>query len=215
MKKRTVQGLALLLALLVLAGCAGPEEKPVQPPEEPKVPVEDVTEPQRPDEPVQESRPEPLDHLAVELVVDWSDSERVLGALSEMQRLLGDALLAVGYQVEEISVTISTAGGFTANAMMDGGVDLAFMPAVDYITCESGAAAVLTTGEEPCETVVAVSLGREELGDSFPKDLETALLETEPGIMLLTLYRADKTYLPAGEEAIQAVRDWLEEQEER
>lgn len=40
--------------------------------------------------------------------------------------------------MEDVTVTISTAGGFTAEALAEGGVDVAFLPAVDYVASEAG-----------------------------------------------------------------------------
>ena len=210
--KKEKKLLLLLLVLCLLTGCVGgghdgndgqppPEEAPVQqrPDDEPEEPVlrEDIL----------------LEHLAVEVVVDWEDTERILGELENIRQLLEGALAARGCQVEEIGVTISTAGGFTADALLSGGVDVALLPAIDFLSCASGAAAVLIDSEEPCETVLAVSTGREVLDGAFSAALEAALLETEEGQALLEICRPGVGYLPADETALQAVRELLEQRE--
>ena len=216
MKKRNWKcALALLLAVLLLAGC-GPKE-PLPPEQTEQPPTETV----QPEDPVEEDTgederiPVPLEHLTVELVVDWIDSDRLLDKLEDLRLLLGEALLTAGYQVEEISITISTAGGMTADAVVGGGVDLAILSSLDFLSCESRAWAVLITDEVPCETVVAVSRARGDLGQDFCTAVEQALLDTEQGAAFLHLYRSGETYLPASEEAIRAVREHFAEQEEQ
>ena len=74
---------------------------------------------------------------------------------------------------------------------------------------------MLITDEVPCETVVAVSRARGDLGQNFCTAVEQALLDTEQGAAFLQLYRSGETYLPASEEAIRAVREHFAEQEEQ
>lgn len=141
-----------------------------------------------PGEPEQESRS--LEGLTVELVVDWEETDRVLEDRTELERLLREALEAQGWAVEEVQVTISTAGGSTGDALAAGGVDAACLPEEDYGAREGDADAVLTAPG----TVFAVTGAREELDESFRAALAAALLETEPGAEFLSRCSPGRTY---------------------
>lgn len=155
-----------------------------------------------------------IDHLTVELVVDWDDSDRILSEVDELSQLLQEGLQEQYCQVEAITITLSTAGGFTGSALAEGGVDIACLPAVDYVAWESDAYAVLTTDEALCSAVVAVTAAREALNEDFRSALTQALLETEAGTEFLEIYCPGLTYVPAEDAAISAVREWLAAQEE-
>lgn len=163
-----------------------------------------------------EAEPLSLDTLTVEAVVDWETAERMLTSLEDMSRWLKEALAEENCLVEEVAVTVNTAGGYTAQALAAGGVDVALLPAVDFIAWEEDAQALLVSGEDPCETVAAVTLSRPELDDAFCQTLAAALTETEAGEQFLTACRPDAVFASASEEALQAVRDYaadLEAQE--
>lgn len=210
--KKTLFPIILLLLCLLPAACGQGGGKPAQTDTTPTESQDPQDDGQAPSSLPEDGGPVLLDSLTVELVVDWEDADRMLSALDSMKRLLAEALLAQGYDVEEITVTISTAGGFTGEAMSGGGVDVAFLPAADYIAYEKNARAVLVTDEDICEIVAALTLRREELDDGFQSALEQALLETEAGGSFLETYRAGAIFLPASGEAIDAVRDWVTEQ---
>ena len=92
------------------------------------------------------------------------------GALEEVGCTLG----------EPATVTIGTAGGITAQALADGGVDVAFLPAEDLLTTEEDAAiGVLMNTDQ--DFFLASSTGREELDEHFRSLLEEALTTTEDG----------------------------------
>jgi len=207
----------MVVLCLLLAACGRGGQEPQ---ESGDPPAEEVVQPPMEDgageEPPQggEARQLNIGHLTVELVADWGESDRLLSEMEELSRLLQTGLREQNCEVEEITVTLSTAGGFTSNALAEGGIDAAWMPAVDYISCEDAAYAVLTTDEEPCTTVLAVSAAREELDGNFRAALSSALLETEAGAEFLERYCPGLTFLPADEAALDAVREWLAAQEE-
>ena len=198
MNKKPFLLLALLFALL-LSACG--EQAQPDPPPLPSVPDAPV-------EPVLPEEPAALGPLTVEVVVDWEEAPRLLSRLEHLSDLLSEGLLERGYAPEEVAVTISTAGGVTADALCAGGVDAAFLPAVDYLAAEGQAAAILTTDEAVCSAVAAVTAGREELDETFCAALAGAL--TESGF-LKDCYPG-RTYIPASEEALQALRDWAGEE---
>ncbi len=208
----------MVVFCLLLAACGRGGQEP-QEGEDP--PAEEVVQPPREDgaeeEPPQggeAGRQLNIGHLTVELVADWGESDRLLSEMEELSLLLQTGLREQNCEVGEITVTLSTAGGFTSNALAEGGVDAAWMPAVDYISCEDAAYAVLTTDEELCTTVLAVSASREELDGDFRAALSAALLETEAGAEFLGRYCPGLTFLPADGAALDAVREWLAAQEE-
>ena len=211
MKKTDFLLWAFLLCLL-LAACGNSERETPQagdpPPEEQTQPEEE-----RDIAPSHEAAdPAVIDHLTVELAVDWEDADRLLPELDDLSRLLQEGLRAENYQVDEITVTLSTAGGFTAASLAEGGVDAACLPAMDYAAEAEGAYAVLTSDEDICSAVVAVTAAREELDEAFRDALAEALLQTEPGASFLDACRPGLVWVPAEEEALQAVREQLAEQ---
>ncbi len=168
----------LLAACLLLAGCRR-AETPAEPPPEPSPPPA-VIQPEE-NQPAEEPHSLFLDSLTVEVVVDWEDADRVLDHLEELSRLLDGALEAVDCTLEEpAAITIGTAGGITAQALADGGVDAAFLPAADLLTTEDDAAiGVLMNTDQ--DFFLAASTAREELDEYFRSALEEALTATEDG----------------------------------
>jgi len=158
--------------------------------------------------------PVSLGRLTVELVVDWEETDRILSSLDQLSELLGEGLLAQGYAAEGITVTISTAGGITGSALAEGGVDAACMPATDYAECGDGAAAILVTDEAVSTGVVAVTTAREELDEAFRAALASALRDTSAGVQFLETCYPGTAYVPATEEALQAIRSLAAEQGE-
>lgn len=203
--------LLLLLLTLALAACGG-EPTPTDPPAPPQTEVPVPTVPEEPAPTEDEPQPEILDHLTVELVVDWSDSDQMLTQLSALSDLLIDALAQECWEVEDITVTVSTAGGFTGEALAGGGVDIALLPAVDYLAWESGAAAVLTDSGEIPAAVVAVTNARAALDDSFRAALADALTQQAPGREFMAAWCGEQTFVPAAEDALQALREQMAEE---
>lgn len=168
----------LLAVCLLLAGCRR-AETPAETPPEPSPPPAAVLPEEN--QPAGEDRSLFLDSLQVEVVVDWEDADRVLDHLEELSRLLDGALEAVDCTLEEpAAITIGTAGGITAQALADGGVDAAFLPAADLLTTEDDAAiGVLMNTDQ--DFFLAASTAREELDEYFRSALEEALTTTEDG----------------------------------
>lgn len=174
MKHRSVW--LLLAACLLLAGCRRAE---TEMPPEPAPPPTSV-QPED-NQPAEEPRSLFLNSLTVEIVVDWEDADRVLDSLGELSRLLDGALEEAGCTLKEpATVTIGTAGGITAQALADGGVDAAFLPAADLLTTDADAAiGVLMNTDQ--DFFLAASTAREELDEYFRFALEEALTTTEDG----------------------------------
>lgn len=165
--------IVLLSLCLLLAGCQ--KDVPPPEPEEPSSPAP-VTEPaQTPAEPA----PEPLvlNRLTVEVVVDWEDADRILSSLEELSQLLREALGGKLCLADDVVVTIGTAGGITAQALADGGVDAAFLPTADFLEMEEGKAAAVLESEDG-GVAAAVSTGMDE---RFGSILAEALTELEAG----------------------------------
>ena len=174
----------ILMALCLLsAACAQRPREEALPPPAPEAPA--VPEPPAPEE---EGRA--LERLTVELVVDWEDTDRVLEGRAELERLLQAALAGQAWTVEEVQITISTAGGPTGDALAAGGVDAACLPEED---CEAREADALPVLAAPGRVLGA----REELDGDFRAALAEALLETEEGAAFLSLYSPDTVYTAA------------------
>lgn len=185
--------LPVLALALLLSACGAREQPDKQPDPPPPAPVEPAEPAALPEEPAA------LGPLTVEVVVDGEEAERLLERLEDLSALLGEGLLERGYAPEEVVITISTAGGVTADALRAGGVDAACLPAADYLAAEGQAEAILTTDDGAA--AAAVTAGREE--GAFHAALAGAL--TESGF--LEVCYPGRTYLPATEEALQALRD--------
>ena len=98
-----------------------------------------------------------------------------------------------------------------ADALAAGGVDIALMPAEDYLSCEDSAAGILMDdGEIP--TVVAAVTGTEaELDSAFQDALMIAL--TDGGEeSFLSLCCPGIGFIPFDSDALQPIRDRLAEE---
>lgn len=174
MKGRIVWVLAAVC--LLLAGCRRAETETPPEPSPPPVSVQPEE-----DQPAEKPRPLFLESLSVEVMVDWEDADRMLGSLDELSRLLDSALEEVGCTLgEPATVTIGTAGGITAQALADGGVDVAFLPAEDLLTTEEDAVVGVLMNTDQ-DFFLAASTAREELDEHFRSLLENALTMTEDG----------------------------------
>ena len=171
----------LLLLCLLLTACNQAAQPDTLPAENPAPPAAAPIPPAgwEIDEP---SDPEPvfLDRLTIEVVVDWSEADRILSRLEELSQLVGEALEEKECTVENpVTVTIGTAGGVTAQALAGGGVDAAILPTGDYAEIEEKASAVFHSMDDGIMAVV--TLAREELDENFRTLLSSALLETDAG----------------------------------
>lgn len=188
----------LLGVCLLLAGCRRTE---IETPPEPSPPAVSV-QPKEP-QPTEEPRSLFLDSLTVEVVVDWEDADRVLDSLEELSRLLDSALEEADCTLgEPAAVTIGTAGGITALALADGGVDAAFLPAADLLTTEDDAAiGVLMNTDQ--DFFLAASTARKELDEYFRSALAEALTATEDGQAFLEICYPGVEFVRAAERPIE------------
>lgn len=151
--------------------------------------------------------------LTVELVVDWAIADTLLSHLDDLSDRLHTALAEAGCPLDSVTLTINTAGGFTAQALLEGGIDAAILPAIDIIAHEKQAAILALSGEEIPETAIAVSLADETLSEEFRQLLFKVLTETPDGQDFLAACCGDAVFSHPSEEALQAVRDRLKELE--
>ena len=212
--KKILLPLALALCLL-LAACGNSDTENTE-----NAGADNSVETNQPDTsvpPDSEDTPEDegpitLGALTVEVVVDCDSADALLSQLEDLSMLLDEKLAAQGYDAEAITVTVSTAGGTTADALSAGGVDIALLPAVDFIACEDSAVGLLMSNEEVPSAVVAVTLAKEELDEAFQQALAAAL--TDGGQeSFLTLCRPAGEYVTFDSAALQPVRDQLAEDE--
>lgn len=152
--------------------------------------------------------------LTVELVVDWAIADTLLSHLDELSDQLHAAMEESGCPLDGVTLTINTAGGFTAQALLEGGIDAAILPAVDIITHEERTSILALSGEEIPETAIAVSLAKDTLSEEFREILMTALTETQNGQDFLAACCGDAVFSVPTEDTLQAVRDYLRELEE-
>lgn len=155
--------------------------------------------------------PVELGALTVEVVVDSQDADNFLSLLKDLSALLDQKLSENGYDAEAVTVTVSTAGGATADALAAGGVDIALMPAEDFVACEDSAAGVLMDDSETPTDVAAVTEAKAELDAAFQEALAAAL--TDGGSdSFLALCRPNMAYVAFDSAALQSIRDRLAEE---
>lgn len=219
--KRKILISFLITLCLVLSACA--QNNP--PPNADPIPSPDSSMQQEQQDPSSEDTATPPENnedtqqtitpieLTIELVVEWEDADALLSRLEEMGSMLRMALEEVGYPMERVTLTISTAGGFTAEALVQGGVDAAVLPAVDFITCSQSVAGIAMSSEEVSETVIALSLADGQPSSDFCAAFFDALTKTDPGQGFLSLCRPGAVFTVPTEEAMQAVYDWVAEQQ--
>ena len=130
--------LMAVLLVLCLVGCgkekaqSGAASSPAQ------SGVESVT----PEEPLH------LESLTVEFQRGATDSALLLKAVKELPAALQSVLEESGVTVDEVSVTIGSSCEATAQAVAEGGVDLAFLPAAELARVETCPEILLVTGGE-------------------------------------------------------------------
>ena len=171
-----------------------------------------TTDPDDTDIPDETQGPVALGPLTVEVDVTWDSADSLLSRLEDLSLLLDKSLEANGYDAESITVTVSTTGGTTADALAAGGVDIALLPVEDFIACESSAAGVLMSDEAPPVNIVAVSGVNEELDDAFQTALSAALADKSEGESFLSLCYPDQVYISFESEALQPLREQLAEE---
>lgn len=172
---------------------------------QPDVPV-DPAQPESPDEP---QGPIDLGMLTVEVVLEWDKADELLSQLNDLSQELDQALKSQGYDAESITVTVSTAGGTTADALAAGGVDVALLPAADYLSCEDSATGILMTGEDVPSNIVAVTNAKPEWDEAFREALSAALTETGEKGNFLTICDPSGVYGAFDATALQPLREQL------
>ena len=218
--KKKILALFLFTVCLILCACVQ-DQSPVQ--NDPAPPATNQTQ-QHTSPPVDDTPAPPAntedapqvfapEELTVELVVEWEAADAILSRLEDMGEMLRLALEESGYSVERVTLTISTAGGFTAEALAQGGIDAAVLPAVDFITCRESTAGIAMSSEEIPETVIALSLHNGTPDSAFCTALFDALTKTEQGTEFMSLCRPGAVFITPTEEAMQAVQDWIDQQE--
>lgn len=219
--KKNILLLFLFTFCLILSACMQEQNSPQT---DPVPPTTNQTQ-QQPTPPPDDSPVPPAENegtpstfapeeLTMELVVEWETADALLSRLEDMGEMLRLALEDSGYSVERVTLTISTAGGFTAEALSQGGIDAAVLPAVDFITCPESTTGIAMSSEEIPETVIALSLHKGMPDSTFCSALFDALTKTEQGKEFLQLCRPDAVFVVPTEEAMQTVADWVAQQEE-
>ena len=222
MKRLRIPALLLALILILCACTQQPQATPpipgtsdqqqTAPPQtgqdtgtETDPPVSDTPDP---------SAPLSMETLTVELVVEWEDVDERLSQKDKLTELLRTALEESGCTVEQLTITINTAGGITAEALTQGGVDAAVLPAADFITCRESIAGIAMSQEEISETVIALSLTKGLPDSDFCSIFFNALTATEAGQEFLSICRPGAVFDVPTEEAMQAVLDSVAQQEQ-
>lgn len=152
--------------------------------------------------------------ITVELVVEWEIADAILSALDDLSEQLRQAVEEAGCQLDSVTLTISTAGAYTADSLIDGGVDAAILPSVDIIPYENQVAILALSAEEIPQTAIAVSRTNSDLDEAFRESLFCALTQTEDGQAFLSAICGETEFSAPTDEALQAVRDYLHEWEE-
>lgn len=116
-----------VLFLLLLSACGPAEgEKSPEPPE---------------------AGPLELDTLAVEVSRGALSTEELTQAVRELPEALKAALADQGVEAEAIIVSVGSSPEAMAQAVREGGVDVAFLPAEDYAALEHPPRLLLTAGD--------------------------------------------------------------------
>ena len=98
--------------------------------------------------PVVEQEPLVLESLTVEFLRGSADAAVLMQAVKELPGQLQAALEEAGVTVEEVSVTMSGSCATTAQAVAEGGADLAFLPVEELVRAEAYPHVLLVAGEE-------------------------------------------------------------------
>ena len=92
-----------------------------------------------------------LESLAVEISKNGLSTERLLQAKRELPKQLQTAFSQAGLNIGQVTVTIGSSPNATAQALKEGTVDLAFLPADDFLRV-GGAAVLLADAPQPALT---------------------------------------------------------------
>lgn len=209
--------IALLMALcLLLCACSLPGNSDMQT-DLPNVDGQQTNTPDNgeTDDSGSSHAPQPVypADLTIELVVDWDIADTLLSHLDDLSDRLHAALSEAGCPLDYVTLTISTAGGYTAQALLEGGIDAAILPAVDIIAHEDQTAILALSSEEIPETAIVLSLADDTLSEEFRALLFTVLTESPNGQDFLAACCGDALFSAPTEDSLQAVRDHLNDLE--
>lgn len=133
--------LPLLLALaLVLSGCGRRDDSPPDPEPEPPAGAEEPS--------AAGEGPLELDGLRIEICRGGLGSERLMEAVRALPELLRSALAEHGICANAVQVTIGSSPAATVQALNEGAVDIAILPAEGFAGQETEAAVLLASGPQ-------------------------------------------------------------------
>ena len=225
MKKRVLTALLLCISVFMSACMTlpGGNDTPTQndPPlsndHTTPMPDKDNEAPPDQDTPADDDKTEEAAYpaeLIVELVVEWEMADTILSLLDDLSDLLRTAVAEAGCELDSVTLTISTAGAYTADSLVDGGIDMAFLPSVDIIPHEERAVILALSSDEIPQSAIAVSLADDDLTEAFRGALFTALTQTQAGQDFISAVCGETVFTTPTEETLQAVRDYWRELEE-
>ena len=137
--------LPLLLALaLLLSGCGRRENTPPAPVPDPPAGTEEPGEVL----PITGEHPLELDILRIEICRGGLGSERLMEAVRTLPELLRAALADHHVIADAVQVTIGSSPAATVQALNEGTVDVAILPAVGFAGQETEAAVLLASGPQ-------------------------------------------------------------------
>lgn len=134
--------LPLLLALALLLSACGRREGDPPPAQEPSA---DTEEPSG-TPPISAENPLELDTLRIEVCRGGLGSDRLMEAARELPELLRDAFAVHGVLAGLVQVTIGSSPAATVQALNEGTVDVAVLPAEGLAAQETEAAVLLVSG---------------------------------------------------------------------
>lgn len=135
----------LLLALaLLLSGCGRREETPPDPVQDPPAGTEEPSEVPS----VTDESPLELDILRIEICRSGLGSDRLMEAVRTLPELLRSALADQNIITNAVQVTIGSSPAATVQALNEGTVDIAILPAGGFAGQETEAAVLLASGPQ-------------------------------------------------------------------
>lgn len=131
---------AMLTLLLSLTACGNRSTTPSQ---------DDETPPAEPENPTSSIQ---LDTLSVELSRNGLSGQQLMQAARELPEQLQAHLKEAGVSVGEVTVSVGTSTAATAQALSEGTIDLAFLPAEDLLEFGTHVTPLLADAPEPALT---------------------------------------------------------------
>lgn len=98
-----------------------------------------------------ETGPLALESLSVEISRGELSTEELTRAVRELPEALKAALESQGVEAETVTVSVGSSPAATAQAVREGGVDLAFMTGEDHAALEDAPRTLLSAAPEPGE----------------------------------------------------------------